>query len=422
METSVRMGPEPGRSLRRAVVLVLWALAIGVGLVLTVQRYREALEGATGDDLRVFVQAAADARAGRSPYDSATYVYSPFVAWILTPLPSLAAAVGVWAAVSLAACWATVAAVTATFWRMLAGWRRPVFAGLALSALLFNHAMETELWLGQVDTLVLLLTASTVLLSSLRLPVATGAAIALDAIVKSWPGASVLWLLRRGAPHRWRGLGAFAVGLVVFAGVVGIVGGPQQLAEWAARTTSSTQQPLLAYSVWGLGRFLFSHNGVMPPVLDAPIAGAVLSWTLAAVVLVLVVITLRRPGSASLSMWNLMAAIVLLLPVSHLAYRILLVPLVVTWVAHVLRSPRPRTIVAAVAMAVVWTVTFRTPVLDARHSDDRLVFAAIVLVAIVGLAASVLIAASGDRAGLYAEPALRSRPVTDMSTRRVDPV
>jgi hypothetical protein len=389
-------------------VSVLWALVIVVGAVLTVQRYRAALEGANGADLGVFVQAAADVRAGRSPWTQPAYVYSPLLAWMLTPFPSLAAAAPVWAGVSLAACWATVAAVVATFWRMLRPWQRPALALLGVATILYDQVLDYELFLGQIDTLVLLATALTVLLSSLRLPVSAGVALAVGALLKTWPLALALWGLRRGAVHRARGLIGLAGAIVLVVLVELVVGGPAELGRWAGNTVALSQQPLLAYSVWGVDRFLFSANPAMPPIADAPVVGAVISIALALVVIALAVIVLRRPGSASLAMWNLGGVVVLLLPVSHLSYRFLMLPLLWVWAVHAVRTRRVGAIVAAGAMVLFWLLTFRTPWLDPRHSGNDLQLAALIVGAVAALAVSVVVAARGDRDGTFAEVPLRA--------------
>ena len=55
----------------------------------------------------------------------------------------------------------------------------------------------------------------------------------------------------------------------------------------------------------------------------------------------LLVIALRTPGDPSLCMWNVTLCVVLLLPVSHLAYTLYALPILWVWASRVLvRAPR----------------------------------------------------------------------------------
>lgn len=394
--------------MKRTVPVILWLLAVAVGVVLTIQRYRAAVVGDAGIDLETFVTAANAVRDGGSVYDATGYVYLPPLAWVFLPFPTLEAAIGPWAIISLTACWAAVAAVTATLWSDLNAWQRPAVAGFALATLLYNSVTTLELWLGQNDTLVLLTMAGAVFLASRRWAAASGAAVALGAILKSWPGAMGLWLLRAGAPHRWRAvIGAFATGAGALV-IVAIVSGPQTILAWIERTVSFSEQDLVAYSVWGVGRHLFDDSGVMPPLVEAAALGTAVSWILAAVVVAAIVVVLLRPGTDSLSMWNIATAVILLLPVSHLWYRLLMLPLLWVWVAVALRRPRDPLVWASVALAAgAWIVTFRWEPLDNRAAGDPWQFV-IVMAAAVALLVVSTCAAARMKPGTAFTPRLRS--------------
>ncbi|GAA1999702.1 glycosyltransferase family 87 protein [Microbacterium ulmi] len=390
----------------RATTIVLWGIAIAIGLVLSYQRYRDAIAGDTGIDLGTFLEASAHVREGGSVYDAPAYVYLPFIAWALLPFSSVAEAVGPWTIASLLACWGAVAAVTATLWGSLRPWQRPVVAGVGIFTSLYSTVISLEFWLGQNDTFILLTTALAVLFASLRQSALSGVVLGIGAALKTWPAGMGLWLLRRGAPHRWRSLiAAISTGLVAILVVV-IVAGPQTLGEWIARTQDFSEQQLLAYSVWGVGRHLFADSGVVDPLVDAPLLGTVVAWALALAVCAALVVALLRPGTDSLAMWNVASALVLLLPVSHLWYRLLMLPLVWVWIAYAMRRPKDPWIVSAAVVSVVfWLSTFRLPALDNQDAGAPTQYIAIMVVAFLTLGVSV--AAAALRGGAGALPADR---------------
>lgn len=390
------MGSRVGNSsLLRALSAALWAAVFIVGAYLTYARFMDAVTSDIGTDLGVFFEASRHAARGESVYLEPKYVYSPLVAWALLPFADFTALVWSWTALSLLACWGAVAAVVGVLWRRLAPWQRPVIASVGIVTLLFNNVTSVYLWFGQTDTLVLFFAATAVFLSGRGRHAASGATLALNGIMKTWPGGLTLWYLRRGAPHRWRSLATAAGTLAVFVLVVIVVSGPQTIADWIERTFAFSSQPLVAYSVWGLGKQAFSDSGVMTPLWDAPVAGAILSWVLALVVIALLVVALRRPGSDSLAMWHVASALVLLIPVSHVSYRLLMLPLLWVWTAYALSDARRLPAVAmAVLLAGFWVVTFRGQTLDNRFAADSGYYVLVMLSALVVFAASVLVGAA----------------------------
>ncbi|MBU4466190.1 MAG: hypothetical protein KKH75_10135, partial [Actinobacteria bacterium] len=144
---------------------------------------------------------------------------------------------------------------------------------------------------------------------------------------------------------------------------------------------------------WGLDRFLFTDNQVMTPLAIAPFLGRAISWVLAIIVIALLVVTLRAPGTDSLAMWNIMGALVLLIPVSHLGYRILMLPLLWVWAAHALRDRRPRSILSFAILTVFWVVTFRLAPLDAVHTGGTAQYILVMATTLLALSVSVINAA-----------------------------
>lgn len=381
----------------RVLTAALWVGTVVLGLVLSYQRYREGVAGVAGIDLGTYLEASLSARAGGSVYDALAYVYLPFTAWMMLPFSTVAEAIGPWTIASLVACWGAVAAVTATLWRSLRPWQRPVLAGIGLVTTLYSVVLSIELWLGQNDAFVLLTTALAVLLASLRLGAPSGVAVAIGAALKSWPAAFGLWLLRRDAPRRWRSVIAAAATGVVALAIVAIVAGPATIGEWIARTQELSEQQLVAYSVWGMGRHLFGDSGVMQPIVDSPALGTVVAWLLAAAVCGAIVVVLVRPGSDSLAMWNIAAAVVLLLPVSHLAYRLFMLPLVWVWAAQAMRRPKDPWVLAAAGVSIVfWVAAFRLPAIDSMNAGSPSQYVSIMLLSLVTLGVSVAAAAVRD--------------------------
>lgn len=388
-----------GHAASRVVTVGLWAVTVVVGAYLSYERFMDAVNSDMGTDLRVFTGAAALLREGASIYGEQAYVYSPLISWLLLPFPSFEAAAVPWTVLSLAACWIAVAAVVATLWTTLRAWQRPIVAGVGLVTILWNYALVLHLWLGQTDTLVLALLALGVLLGSRGHAAASGIAVGLTGIIKTWPVGFLLWFARRGAARRWVSLGAAAACWAAALLLTLAFMGPRTFADWIARTLELSEQRLVAYSALGLGRHLFTENDIMDALVVFPILGTVVGLVLAAGVAVLAFVTLRHPGSDSFSMWNLAGAIILLLPVSHIDYRLLMLPLLWVWLAHAL-SERSRSAWAMTAvMLVFWWVTFRIqPVdsVDARGSSGH--YLAVMAIAFAAPACSVLVAARRDRA------------------------
>nr|WP_279587837.1 glycosyltransferase 87 family protein [Microbacterium ulmi] len=344
--------------------------------------------------MRTFVDAADHARAGRSVYEAPEYTYLPFLAWILLLFPDFDAAIVPWTAASIASAWGAVTATVVALRGALKGWRAPLVWGLGLVTIMYNQVTVIQQWLGQTDFFLMLLLALAVLLASFRQSALSGVALALAALLKTWPAMIGLWLLRRGAPRRaWSVVAAVATGAVGLL-VVALVSGPATLVEAFEKSLVISRLDLVPFSVWGIGGHLFTDSGNIEPLVEAPVLGAIISWALAIGVIALIALILWRPGDDSLSMWNLVAAVTLLLPLSHLSYRLLVLPLLWVWAAHALSDRRRWTSVVMVALlGLFWVVTFRlTPVNEVGGSSPWH-YLLVMAVGIAAIAASVLAAA-----------------------------
>jgi hypothetical protein len=318
-----------------------WVGAWCVALFLGWKRFESATAGDGGPDFeRVFLGAARAVLEGTSPYDVAGYVYSPFVAFLLVPIAEQPWARTAWIAVLVAAGLVACLAATLASVRPTHPLHRPLVFVLATGTLFLSWTLSLELWMGQVDVLVLLAVALAMLAAAHGIRGGAGLSLGLAALVKTWPAALVLWLLRR--PLRGRGLdwlgvvaaGALAVGLAL------AVGGVPAVVDMVAAPIRMSSQPLVAYSVWGAGTILFTDSGLAEPVLVSDALSLAVRGALAAWVVGLLVVTLRRPGSPVISLLNVAFVVVLLLPVSHYVYLLLPLPALWWWAARVLETPR----------------------------------------------------------------------------------
>lgn len=377
--------------------VVMWIAVVLIGAYISVQRFQDAVGSDIGTDLRTFVAAAEHIREGRSPYTEFGYVYSPLVAWVLLPFEDFDAAVGPWTAASILSLWGAVAAITATFWRVLSWWQRPVLAGIAIVSALYSALLSLDLWLGQTDTFLPLVASLAVFFASRNRQIASGVSLAFGAIIKSWPVGLGLWMFRRGVQHRARLIGATLGTGVAFLLIALIVHGPGIFGEWIDRTLVLSEQDLVAYSVWGAGRHLFTQSAALAPLFVAPVVATAVSWLLAAAVIALIVVALRRPGDDALSMFNIALAVVLLIPVCHLWYFVLALPLLWVWIAHAMKGTRRlESLIAVGVLAVWWVIVFRLPPLDNQFGESTLQYIAVVFSSLLALGVSVALAALAD--------------------------
>jgi len=239
-----------------------------------------------------------------------------------------------------------------------------------------------------------------------RWPIVSGVLLAVAALVKTWPALLLLWLARRGQPRRWwalAGASATAVALLVAWWIVDGVDGPGRLVE---RTLHLGEQRMGLYSVWYFAREGVPGTDDPLALADAPLLGQAISWVLAAVVIAGIVLVLRRPGDASLAMWNLAGATILLLPVSHPFYRVLMLPVLWVWLAILLSARRRREpIIAVVVLGAWWVIAFRNEI----WQEGWVQFAEVV-VTLIAFATSVILAAR-----LQPTPTLTSAPATTSS-------
>jgi hypothetical protein len=107
--------------------------------------------------------------------------------------------------------------------------------------------------------------------------------------------------------------------------------------------TSQVSSDLVSHSSWGTASLLFSQTGLTHPVDVSNTLRIATGTILTVMVIALMLLALRTPGDHALCMWNIAGCMVLVFPKSHLAYSVLLLPIVWVWGARVLdrakRSP-----------------------------------------------------------------------------------
>ncbi len=209
-----------------------------------------------------------------------------------------------------------------------------------------------------------------------------GLGLGLAALLKSWPAAFVIWLVRR--PLRWRGrewagLGSSAVVAIALSWWVG---GWKAIVLMTAAPFGATDQPVRAFSVWGVPKLLFSDTqGLGVPLVVSPGLRIAATALLGAWVVALLVIALRHPGDEVLSLYNVIFVVLLLLPVSHYNYQLFTLPALWWWVADCVARPRSaRSWLVTGVLCLWWVIVFRTNQFSS-FDPFYLAFAAIVAAA-----------------------------------------
>jgi hypothetical protein len=146
---------------------------------------------------------------------------------------------------------------------------------------------------------------------------------------------------------------------LLFAPVLAVVfGGTSGLAAFAKVVFDQSSQHLVSNSVWGIPNMLFSRSGFARPLLVSPALRIVGMVVLVTWVLGLLFRVLRTVNDPVLCTWNTAACVVLLLPISHMAYSVLLLPLLWLWGTRLLssRTMDPRVITVVVVLLLWWLV------------------------------------------------------------------
>jgi hypothetical protein len=137
--------------------------------------------------------------------------------------------------------------------------------------------------------------------------------------------------------------------------------GPREVLRWISATFAAREQPLVSFSVWGLGRHLFSETINMEPLAHSGVAAWAVTILALGVVATLLIVILIWPGDSRLSLWHVVCCTTLLLPIAHLQYYLLALPIVLVWFARVIHRSSRNALSLAMFLLVLcwWFVTFR---------------------------------------------------------------
>lgn len=344
-------------------LILAWAGALGVLTLMLARRFRDAVgDPGNGYDLvTCFVPAARAVVEGVDPYGVACYVYPPVVAIALAPFADRPGVELWWTVGQLAMGVAAVVASVLVHRRRLPGWRTPVFVLVASVTLLWTWPVTREFQIGGTNFTLLAILAGAALATASNRSGVSGALIAAAALLKTWPAVIGLWLVRRGAHRPLR-----AVVIATGVGAIGLVASfvlldPASPAAWVRSTLRLGIQPHPSYSAYGLGLELFSGGAFGEPLATSPALRWAVTGALAALVLALLVVVLRRPGDSFLALWHVTGCVLLLMPTSHIVYLTLLVPVVWARLARVLAAGAQRADVILLVVAAAWWVLAMRP-------------------------------------------------------------
>ncbi len=345
-----------------ALVISLWIVAAAIVAALAYHRYHGTVAGHGGFDFRTFVAAARLVAAGHSPYSGKRstpypYVYPPTIALILAPFSHISVNTlwKAWTALEVVALVLSAAIFVATQAKRLSSWVQPfVFLACAATAVHF-WPVTYGLFIGQSDIFVLLTLMISTWAVSRSWPATRGALLGVAGLIKAWPAVIAVSLFQRGATDRRRSLIALVITLALAPVLALAFGGGSGLVSFVKVVFDARQQSLVSNSVWGIPKLLFSHSGLARPLFVSHPAQLAAEAVLLAWVVALLILALRTRGDAAMCTWNITLCIVLLLPVSHMAYTVLGLPLLWLWGTRVLTTrPFDRREVGVFAVLLLW--------------------------------------------------------------------
>lgn len=382
------------------VQVLLWVVVLVVMTFTAVRRARGAVAAVPQFDVAHFYLPAAEAvESGGSPYDVVGYIYSPAVAWTVAGLRSLTSGwATIWAVMPVCATVVTGVIGGWTLARHDRWWEPPLAVLVATMSLMSSWLLTLELFLGQVNAIVMMLVVAAWAAVRGR-PGLAGSLLGIGFVVKSWPVlllvlVSLPGTLRRRVRLRlWVGAGAVVAPFMV---VVAAVLGPSGIAEWVWASRSGGpvvgrlpgQVATPSYSPIGLFRAL----GVNGPVLDAPVVPGpvqyVLPILLVAAALAAAVWAGRAVTADNLAWWHLAAVALFLLPQAHATFFLYLVPIMWTWVTRCVHRPDRVSVLMAVVMVGWWFVLVRQGS-GSGTAPPWWTYAAVLLIHVGAMAASM---------------------------------
>jgi Zn-dependent protease len=140
------------------------------------------------------------------------------------------------------------------------------------------------------------------------------------------------------------------------------VSGKTGFTDWIKITFDARSQNLVSESVWGAPKLLFTRSGLAHPLLVSAPMRDVATLLLAAWVIAVLTLTLRWGDSSVLCFWNVVACVVLLLPISHFDYTLYLLPILWIWWARWLATFRVKSYLSVISglLTLWWLVLSHT--------------------------------------------------------------
>ncbi len=346
----------------KVITASLWAAAFVATALLAWKRYHVA-GNIIGTDFRLWLDAARDVAAGHNPYRASTFgsfVYPPTLALLLAPFVHAGPVHlwNIWTALEIAALVLAVAAFVFDESPRVPGWRRPVLFAFCSFTVLHFWPVGIGLFYGQSDAFAFAALMLAGLASSRARPATRGALIGVAGLIKGWPAAAGLALLQRGLQRRREAIVGLLVAVLLAPISILAIGGGSALTGFLKSNVDAKSQHLVSASLWGAPKLLFSRTAAARPLFVSSGVRVLVTAILLAWVLGLLLTALRTPGDPSLCMWNVTLCVVLLLPVSHVAYTLYGLPILWVWASRVLRrAPRwASQEIAVVAVLLVWWV------------------------------------------------------------------
>lgn len=343
-----------GSRIAHLVGIALIASALVASAFLGGAKYRFAISGPTHLDYDAyFLPAARAIVAGDSPYSVAGYVYSPLYALLIAPIAdqpwAFPALLIVTILAGLVACWA--AAIALGRGRPL--WHTGVLALLAVTTLLWNWDTSLVLRLLNPEFLVLLCLVG----AAYSRGFISGFLLGLAGALKTWPTALVAWIALAKRPRTPRLLG-FLVAVFLTLASAWAVGGASGIRDMIKSAAQARNQPqALVFSVPGAAHALFEHNYRIDPIMISPILHGLSLVAGGAFLVTLLYVCLRRPGPGEISLFNLTFLLLLVMPVSHELYLILVLPSLWFWGARLLSTHGALEIVVTGVLLSWWLIT-----------------------------------------------------------------
>jgi len=306
-----------------------------VGIVVACLRFHAAAYGSTIGDFLIFFRAGRTIADGASPYLAVGYVYPPLLALVLAPFGHLPVAVAgaAWTFLSCLGLVAAPALVAAS--RPLAPWGRVLLFAVGVATVLDFWPTTTMLWLGQADWLVLVVLAGALWADGRSWSRTSGVLIGVAGLLKAWPAMVIVTVAARGKAGQWRTLKAFALTILLAPFLAVVLAGGGGVPQMFDAISGARVQHLVSDSVWGVPALNFSRTGLATPLVVSPLLQAVTTVLLLLWVGAVLWFTLRWASEDfGIAFWNVVVCVVLVLPISHLAYVLYDLPVLWCWTAR----------------------------------------------------------------------------------------